>query len=508
MNKRIRQNIAKNKRKIKRRLARAVRPGGKQPTLRARNIRYEIGEKSRAITCGGIGAIHKLVRDVGLIEGIDQGVKVLKYHMPYHESDHVLNVAYNVVCGGKVLEDIEHRRNDEGYLNALGAESIPDPTTAGDFCRRFRQADIENLQSVINRSRVRVWRRQGEAFFQETARIDADGTLVETTGECKEGMDISYKGIWGYHPLLVSLANTGEPLFLVNRSGNRPSHEGAAEVLDQAIALCREAGFEKVLLRGDTDFSLTANFDRWTEDHVRFVFGYDAMNVMKKQADTLEENRYHELVRRAERALKTKSRRRPENVKETVVRKREFKNICLNSEDVAEFPYTPTACSRPYRVVVARKNLTVEKGEQVLFDDIRYFFYITNDWQMSATEVVREAGQRCNQENLIEQLKNGVRALHAPVNSLHANWAYMVMAALAWSLKAWMALLLPVHPRWKSKHLADRNRILRMDFRTFINAFIAVPAQIITTGRRIIYRLLCYHPWQHTFFRFLDAFES
>jgi len=420
----------------------------------------------------------------------------------------VLNIAYNVVCGGKVLEDIELRRNDEKYLDALGAESIPDPTTAGDFCRRFSPAHIERLQDVINASRVKVWKQQGEAFFQETARIDADGTFVVTTGECKEGMDISYKGTWGYHALLVSLANTGEPLYIVNRNGSRPSHEGAAEKFDKAIALCRKAGYKKIMLRGDTDFSLTEHFDGWTKDGVVFVFGYDAMANMKQKADSIEENEYSELVRRAERALKTQPRERPENVKDKVVKERGFKNIRLNSEDLAEFIYRPTACKQDYRVVVVRKNLTVEKGGQALFDDIRYFFYITNDTQMSPEQVVREACNRCDQENLIEQLKNGVRALHAPVNTLNANWAYMVMAGLAWSLKAWVALRLPVHPRWKTKHLAERTKILRMDFRTFINAFIAVPCQIINTGRRIVYRLLAWNPYQHTFFRFLDAFET
>jgi hypothetical protein len=443
-----------------------------------------------------------------LNKGIDERLELLKYHRPYHESDHVLNMAYNVICGGQVLEDIELRRNDEAYLDALGAESIPDPTTAGDFCRRFKVKDIDTLQEVINESRLKVWQRQGKEFFQQRARIDGDGTLVETTGECKEGMDISYKGQWGYHPLVISLANTGEPLYLVNRSGNRTSQEGAAEVYDKAISLCRKAGFKEILLRGDTDFSQTQHLDRWNDDGVKFVFGYDAKQNMKNLADWLADDEYNELIRRAERVLSSEPRERPENVKERIVREREFKNIRLNSEDIAEFPYQPTACKRTYRVVVVRKNLTIEKGGEVLFDDIRYFFYITNDKKMTAKEVVHEAGQRCNQENLIAQLKNGVRALHAPVNTLNANWAYMVMAALAWTLKAWLALMLPVMPRWKDKHMQEKRLVLRMEFRTFLNAFINVPCQVITTGRQIIYRFLSWNPWQHLFFRFLDAMET
>ena len=157
--------------------------------------------------------------------------------------------------------------------NGLGA----DPTTAGDFCRRFTADDINALQEVFNEIRLKVWRQQPDAFFDE-AVIEADGTMVETTGECKGGMEINHKGQWGYHPLMVSLANTGEPLYVANRSGNRPSHEGAAEYFDKSIALCRRAGFRKIRLRGDTDFTQTASLDRWDEQgDVRFVFGIDAM---------------------------------------------------------------------------------------------------------------------------------------------------------------------------------------------------------------------------------------
>ena len=140
-------------------------------------------------------------------------MSLLRRHLPYHESDHILNIAYNILCNGDCLEDIERLRNDEVYLDALGARRIPDPTTAGDFCRRFTEQDVQTLMNIINEVRLRVWANQPDEFFEE-AIIDADGTIAGTMGECKEGMDISYKGIWGYHPLLISLANTADPLYL------------------------------------------------------------------------------------------------------------------------------------------------------------------------------------------------------------------------------------------------------------------------------------------------------
>jgi len=501
-----RQKLVNRKRRIEHRLRPINWKAQPEPMFSASNIHYDLSERTRGLDTGGIGAMHRLARHVGLIEEIDKQVEVLKVHLPYHESDHVLNIAYNVLCGGKCLEDIEWRRNNEVYLDALGAQRVPDPTTEGDFCRRFKEPDIDHLMAAINETRLRVWGQQPEEFFEE-AKIDADGTLAPTTGECKEGMDISYKGVWGYHPLVVSLANTGEPLYLVNRSGNRPSHEGAAERFDQALELCRRAGFRKVTFRGDTDFTQTKHLDRWDQQDVRFVFGCDARDNLKAKADSLSARAWRRLERLPKYEVQTEERRRPENVKETIVIQREFENIRLLSEDVADFAYSPTSCKRTFRIVVLRKNLSVEKGEWCLFDEIRYFFYITNDLEASCEEIVFESNARCNQENLIAQL-HSIGATRMPVDTLLSNWAHMVMASLAWSLKAWFALLLPEQGRWKEKHRQEKQAVLRMEFRTFLNAFMRVPAQVVRTGRRIVFRLLSWNPWQHVFLRGLDQFSG
>jgi hypothetical protein len=305
----------------------------------------------------------------------------------------------------------------------------------------------------------------------------------------------------------VSLANTNEVLSIVNRSGNRPSHEGAAPEADRAIQLCLRAGFKKVVLRGDTDFSQTRYLDGWDSDsRIRFFFGFDAKSNLEEMAKNLPKTEWKPLERPARYTVKTKPRQRPDNVKKQLVKEREYKNLRLESEDVAEFPYRPTACRETYRMIVVRKNISVEKGEQVLFPDIRYFFYITNEYDYTPAEVVFEANDRCNQENLIEQLKNGVRALRSPVDNLESNWAYMLMSALGWNLKAWCALMLPEEPgRWQQTHRADKQRVLKMEFKTFLNAFMLLPCQIIKTGRKLVYRLLGWNPHMHIFFRLLKV---
>jgi hypothetical protein len=503
----LHRQLNRRKRRILRRIENQPGVERHQPMMAASNIHYEISDRVRAISPGGIGAIHLLARKIGLIDDIDRGLHLLKRHQPYFESDHVLNIAYNLMAGGGRIEHLEVRRNDEVYLDALGAERIPDPTTAGDFCRRFTEADVERLMEAFNETRLRVWKQQPAEFFEE-AFIDADGTLAPSNGVCKQGVDIAHDGTWGYHPLVVSLANTAEPLFLVNRSGNRPSHEQADIYLDKAAALCQRAGFKRVTFRGDTDFSRTKHLDRWDRAGHRFIFGIAAMPNLLAIAEGLSPERYGELERPARYTIKTAPRRARERHKEQVVRQRQFATLKLLGEELAEFDYAPVACEKAYRVIVLRKKLVVEKGQLWLFEPDRFFFYITNDRTTPASEIVFLANDRCDQENLIGQLKGGVKAMSMPVDTLVSNWAYLVMASLAWSLKAWAALLVPEHGRWAEKHRAEKCCLVRMEFSTFCVAMIQVPCQIVRTSRRIIYRLLSWNPWQGVFLRLAERLHS
>ena len=501
MNATVQQKLSNSQQQIDRRLDKTDLGDCSRPTFTASNIHYEIAERTHGIAYGGIGAIHSLARQLGLIDAIDDRLHLLKIHLPYHESDHVLNIAYNALCDGANLEDIELRRNDVHFLDALGARRIPDPTTAGDFCRRFTQANIDALQDAFNQVRQRVWQQQPDSFF-DLATIDMDGFLVETTGQCKQGMDIAYDGTWGYHPLVLSLANTGEVLWLLNRSGNRPSHEGAAAAVDRVAAVCVEAGFRHLLFRGDTDFSQSEHLDRWNAAGHWFLFGFDATPTLKALAADLPAAAWQPLPRLPAYTVQTQPRSRPDNVKEALVVAREFENQRLRSEDVAEFLYRPTACGHAYRLVVVRKNISVEKGEKLLFDDVIYFFYITNIVLLKPEQIVWVANQRCNQENLLAQLHGGVKALKAPVDNLLSNWAYMVMTALAWNLKAWWALRLPVAPgRWQARHQEEKQWVLRLEFKTFVQAFVRLPCQIVRTGRKLVYRLLSWNPYQRIFWR-------
>jgi Transposase DDE domain group 1 len=503
----VHRRLARRKRRITRRLEH--RPGVErpEPMPAASNIHHESTDRIRAIAPGGIGAIHLLARNTGLIRDIDEGLHLLKRHLPDHESDHILNIAYNVLAGGRRLEHLEVRRNDAAYLDAPGAERIPDPATAGDSCRRFTEGDVRSLMDLVNPTRLRVWKEPPDNSFDE-ALIDADGTIAPSDGWCKRGVDLASNGIRGYHPPVVSPADTAAPLFLVNRSGDRPSHEHAAEYLDRAIALCRRGGSREVTIRGDTDFTQSRHLDRWDGDGVRFLFGFAAMPNLIERAECLPAEADSESERPPRYTIRTVPRQARERHQERIVAGRQFDPLELVGEEVAEFEYRPAACTKTSRVVVLRKELVAEKGQLWLSEPDRDCFYITDDRTTPASEVVFLADGRCDQEDLIAQLKGGVKAPAMPVDDLVSNWAYMVMAALAWGLKAWAALLVPEHPRWAERHRAEKRSLLRMEFSTFCAAVIQVPCQVVRTSRRIIYRLLSWNPWQGVFLRLVERLHG
>jgi hypothetical protein len=420
-----------------------------------------------------------------LVTAIDATLELLKIHLPYHESDHVLTLAYNVLCGGTRLEDIDRLRTDVPLMNGLGTRLLPDPTTAGDFLRRFAEADIVGLMEAINSVRPQLWRGRGKDLLGEVAYLDVDGTTVPTTGQLKQGMDINYKGIWGYAPLIVSLANTREVLYLVNRPGNAPSHLDAPAWIDKAIGLVAPHA-KRVCLRGDTDFALTGQFDQWAQQ-IDFVLGTDNIAALRTRADALEAPAWQRLHRPAPYENKTgTTRSRRHNRKQDVVTERGYLTLRLNHEDVAEFSYQPGKCARPYRVVVVRKNISRMKGETALLDEIRYFFYFTTYSADTHTcaQIVELANDRCDQENIHGQLKSGINALHAPVGDLHSNWAYMLIATLAWNIKSWHAMMM--------HRTHDRHGFIRMEFKRFLDTVIRIPATVIVRARAIVIRLVAY----------------
>lgn len=464
-----------------------------KPMLSASNIDYTISEKFSAISCGGIGLVDTLIKKIYLPEMINKSIHLFKRHKPYFESDHILNIAYNIACGGTCLEDIELLRNNIVYMDALGAKRIPDPTTAGDFLRRFKEEDIVSLMDIHNKATTKVWKETLSHKERQAGIIDVDGKIQKTYGECKEGMDMSYKGIWGFSTLALTEATTGAHLYVVNRPGNKTSQDGAVKWIDKSIDVVKNT-FDTVFLRGDSDFSITGEFDRWTENGTKFIFSYDARQNLVKTADLLGENEWSKFSK--PKIIRGCKRKKKQRVKENCVIRRKYRNIIQTDVQIAEFSYRPGKCKKSYRVIVCKKELDVMEGQQLLFEDVKYLFYITNIHDMPAGELLSFIHGRANHENKIEQLANGIHALKMPAAEFMANWAYMAICSLAWNIKSWLGLFMPDEIK--------RKKIIACEFKSFQNRIINIPCQIIKSGRKIIYNFLNYHGWVNIFY---DTFQ-
>jgi hypothetical protein len=493
--KRIKNIIKKRKENLTIRLENDNRENIR-PEMCASMMDMDISEKVSAIHCGGIGVIHQLVNVLNIADMINERLNLLKRHKPYFESDHVLNMAYNIICGGRNIEDIELLRNNEAYLDATGAKRIPDPTTAGDFLRRFQEKDVRAFMDGMVDTTVNVWKKMMDKESRRFGIIDVDGKVQETYGECKEGMDMSYKGLWGFSTLVTTEATSGAHLYVVNRPGNKLSQEGAGEWIDKSIEAVKR-GFERVYLRGDSAFSLTTKFDEWTRQGVGFIFGYDVRQNLIKMADLLGKNEWRPIERPKLRGRK--NRRKKARVKDAMIEKREYRTIKQKNEYVGEFSYQPVKCKKSYRVIALKKIVDVTKGQQYLFEDVRYMFYITNIHDMSAIDLLHFIRGRCDHENKIEQLDNGIHALKMPAAEFMANWAYMAVCALAWNLKSWLALCLP--------DAEKRRKIIACEFKSFQNWIINIPCQILKTGRRIVYRFLNCNLWIEVIFTAFDTLK-
>lgn len=468
------------------------------PSTRGRVIRMpklhtEVDEVSEITPYGGLTLFSDFVRRFKVAQEVDANLKVLKLHLPYFESDHVLAQAANLYVGGTCIEDMSNLQNSEAALRLLGACRIPDPTTAGDFLRRFddrvNRGSLASLRSAIDHVQGSVWkelspRRGRRRAKRDVAVIDLDGHSKILYGAKKEGADFSHKGQWSYHPLLVSLAETGECLAIRNRPGNFRSSNGASEVLNDVLPHVGEYYKEK-LVRGDSDFDRRDVRESCEAHHAVFVFVGREFQNRPGIASSIPESQWCPFRTRAhrQRAERKKQenyrpRRKKRNRRRMRARQRNYKEKRLVKQWVAEVPYTPPDSDKTYRLVIRRQLIEHYKGQQYLFEEYRYRYISSNapsSW--TARDVVDATYERCDQENVIEQMGSGLAAWRMPVGEFAGNCAWLEIARLAWNIGKWIA------------QLALPPEVVRWEWKRFRQAFVYLAAQVIKRGRRVWVRL-------------------
>ena len=344
--------------------------------LRHPRLRVEV-ESTESTAYGGLGLAAALIARLRVPQAIDERLSLLQSHRPFHESDHVLTHVYNLYVGGSAIEDIADLQQSEPVHRILGTSRIPDPTTAGDFLRRFDAASLSDLDHAIDEIHIRAWKRAYGKRRRKRGVVDLDSHVRHVYGNQKEGADFTYKGGFGYHPLVISLAGTQECLRLVNRPGNVTSAEGAAGHLRELINLLKSR-FETVLVRGDSAFARQDIFDACDEHGLHFAMVSPAHTNFEGLADSLEESCWKPFQANTARSSgQSRRRKRGVNRRRRTARRRGKRDLKLERQWIGELDYQPARSEETYRLIVRRQRVE-ESNQGELFELWRYRYVITN----------------------------------------------------------------------------------------------------------------------------------
>jgi hypothetical protein len=438
---------------------------------------------------GGLVLAQQFVRRFGVAKRLDESLGLFKRHAPYHESDHVLALAYTLYADGTCLEDQAVLQGSEAVRRLVGACRIPDPTTAGDFLRRFRTVhDVEQLSGVTDEVQEAVWlklprqvRRRRKRH--ELALVDLDGHVKPLYGVQKEGADFSYDGRWSYQPLVVSLGLSGECLRVVNQPGSARPSDAAAKALEEVLALVRRH-FRNAIVRGDTDFDRSDVYNATIEAGAYFAIGGRLHPNRAALVEAIAEQDWKPFVPRSEREERGGPSRHvyTRNWRRQKAAERGFRTLRTVKQWLSEIDYQPQGLDSPCRMIVRRVLIEENDGQGALFTHFRYRLVLTNlPRSYTARQVVDLTYQRCDQENVIEQFGQGIAGWRMPVAEFMGNSAWLQIARLAWNLGKWIA------------QIALPSEVVRWEWKRFRRHFVYIAAKVLTMGRRLVVRLAGSH---------------
>jgi hypothetical protein len=438
---------------------------------------------------GGLVLAQQFVRRFRIAQRLDGALRLFKRHAPYHESDHVLALAYTLYADGTCLEDQAVLQGSEAVRRLVGACRIPDPTTAGDFLRRFRTAqDIEQLCGVTDEVEEALWSKLSRKVRRrrkkhEFALVDLDGHIKPLYGVQKEGADFSYDGRWSYQPLVVSLGGSGECLKVVNQPGSARSSDAAAKALKEVLPRVRRH-FRNAIVRGDSDFDRSDVFNAVLEAKAYFAIGGRLYPNRAALVEAIAEKSWEPFVPRADRKEQSGPARRGRavNYRQKKAEDRGYRTLSTVKQWVSEIAYQPAGLGTACRMIVRRILIEETDGQGVLFRHFRYRLVLSNlPRSYSPRQLIDLTYQRCDQENVIEQLGQGIAGWRMPVAEFMGNSAWLEIARLAWNLGKWIA------------QLALPSEVVHWEWKRFRRHFVYIAAKVLKTGRRLMVRLAGSH---------------
>jgi len=438
---------------------------------------------------GGLVLAQQFVRRFGVAQQLDNALTLFKRHAPYYESDHVLALAYTLYADGRCLEDQAALQGSEAVRRLVGACRIPDPTTAGDFLRRFKTAQsLEQLSRVIDEVQEAVWLKLARTVRRrrkkhELALVDLDGHIKPLYGVQKEGADFSYDRRWSYQPLVVSLGGSGECLKVVNQPGSARSSDVAAKALKEVLPRVMRH-FRNALVRGDTDFDRSDVFNAAIEEGAYFAIGGRVHPNRAALVERIAEENWKPFVPRAEREERSGSSRhgRTPNYRRQKAAERGYRRLRTVKQWVSEIAYQPHGLGAACRMIVRRILIEETDGQGALFSHFRYRLVLTNlPRSYTARQIIDLTYQRCDQENVIEQFGQGIAGWRMPVAEFRGNSAWLEIARLAWNLGKWIA------------QIALPSEVVRWEWKRFRRHFVYIAAKVLKSGRRLVVRLAGSH---------------
>jgi hypothetical protein len=438
---------------------------------------------------GGLVLAQQFVRRFGVAQRLDEALALFKRHAPYHESDHVLALAYTLYADGTCLEDQAALQGSEAVRRLVGGCRIPDPTTAGDFLRRFRTVqDIEQLSAVIDEVQEAVWSKLSRKVHRrrkkhEFALVDLDGHIKPLYGVQKEGADFSYDGRWSYQPLVVSLGGSGECLKVVNQPGSARSSDAAAKALKEVLPRVLRH-FGNALVRGDSDFDRCDIFNAAIDEGAYFAIGARVYPNRAALVEAIAEKNWKPFFPRAEREERGRPSRRvyTRNWRRQKAAERGYRRLHTVKQWLSEIDYQPHGLEAACRMIVRRVLIEETDGQGALFTHFRYRLVLTNlPRSYTAREVIDLTYQRCDQENVIEQFGQGIAGWRMPVAEFRGNSAWLQIARLAWNLGKWIA------------QIALPREVVRWEWKRFRRHFVYIAAKVLKMGRRLVVRLAGSH---------------